>query len=109
MSQPTSSNKSLRSSRSVVSKPRSNSSSAALGSPSVSTVESTKSDHFPCGECKQKVNEGSNAVECEICVRWFHMDCAGLNSEAIRSLAKPGIHWFCKNCDEMQIKFGYQI
>ena len=98
-------------------KPRSNSTNTVLSSPSVCgsspssgiTSSEVKTNYFPCGECRNKVKEGTDAVECEICVKWYHIDCAGLNAEVINSLAKPGVHWFCKKCDAMQMKVGYQV
>jgi PHD-finger len=51
-----------------------------------------------CGECGNKVVK--EAVECEVCERWFHIKCVGVAVGAYKVLgAEKSLHWFCKGCD----------
>lgn len=33
----------------------------------------------------------------------------GLSSDISKALKKPGIHWLCTSCEDLQIKIGYHI
>ena len=94
-------------------RPRSNSASvygSGSASPSASAMRGSSSNSdSPCGSCKLSVNAKTNGIECEICLKWFHINCAGLSSDTMKLLTKPGIHWFCDDCDKLQLKIGYQV
>lgn len=52
-----------------------------------------------CGECGKEVVK--EAVECEVCERWFHIKCVGVAAGTYKVLgAEKSIHWFCKGCDK---------
>lgn len=53
-----------------------------------------------CGECGKEVVK--EAVECEVCERWFHIKCVGVAVATYKVLlgAEKSIHWFCKGCDK---------
>lgn len=54
-----------------------------------------------CGDCGQIAKDTDKGVECEICLRWFHIKCEGVKDEVYRCVKKdqPGIHWYCKVCE----------
>jgi hypothetical protein len=50
-----------------------------------------------CGHCGDEAE--NEAVECEVCEKWFHIKCAGIASGAYKALkADKAIHWYCKGC-----------
>lgn len=60
--------------------------------------ESTEPDK--CGSCKKPVNEEDNGLLCEICERWYHSSCQGMDELTYKVLNQECIHWFCKSCDK---------
>ena len=54
-----------------------------------------------CGDCGQLVKDTDKGVECEICLRWFHIKCEEVKDEVYRCIRKdqPGIYWYCKVCE----------
>jgi hypothetical protein len=54
-----------------------------------------------CGKCNKIVSERDLSIECEICVKWYHIKCTGnLVSEDLSTCAKSGVHWYCDKCNE---------
>ena len=64
----------------------------------MASVESVK-----CGDCGQAVKDTDKGIECEICLRWFHIKCEGVKDEIYRCMKKDqghqGVHWYCKICE----------
>lgn len=93
-------------------KPKPNKTRSASSSAANTTDTSSSQDDkpAPCGSCRDTVSDDEHSgVECEVCLTWFHPQCAGLTVNVVRCLSKPGIHWFCAKCDQLQIKVGYQV
>lgn len=68
-----------------------------LASPKL-TNRSGKLD--PCGKCKKVIIDNEqNSAECELCMDWFHLECEGLDANDLKTLNKPGVHWFCSRCE----------
>lgn len=74
------------------SKPKSRSSSASRAS-----ADNCSSD---CGSCNTTIQTGRGSVECEVCLRWYHLECVDLSKDDLATIGRAkGIHWYCKNCD----------
>jgi hypothetical protein len=57
---------------------------------------------YPCGICRQEVNDNDQAVLCESgCNFWFHRSCTGLTEMAFQYLVSEAIaEWVCEPCFE---------
>ena len=76
-------------------------------------------DNTQCTQCKETIcyativtGSGQNKrekkqkakfewISCDICNRWFHGTCQGLQPEEVISvvnLANSGVRWFCSDC-----------
>ena len=50
--------------------------------------------------CKEapKIHK-DKSIECECCLRWFHVTCVKVSVKALTALTTEQVHWFCRNCD----------
>jgi vacuolar-type H+-ATPase subunit I/STV1 len=64
-----------------------------------SSTTSSKNTEYCCKPCNQPVEEDQASVECETCLGWFHTDCVDLNKSDLKTIKKPGIHWYCPDCN----------
>ena len=54
---------------------------------------------FPCGSCGKAVRNGQNAIHCESCDQWYHIECEGLGAEVLQVLCEHDSYsWICLNC-----------
>ena len=54
---------------------------------------------FPCGSCGKAVRNGQNAIHCESCDQWYHIECDGLGAEVHQVLCEHDSYsWICLNC-----------
>lgn len=53
-----------------------------------------------CGDCTKEVKTRDKAVECEICLVWFHTKCGNVSDTLYKVLQEEpdNCHWYCKNC-----------
>jgi len=54
----------------------------------------------PCGKCSNKVKK--KGVQCEVCLKWYHLMCAEISEELYNGICKSeggGIKWLCQGCD----------
>ena len=72
---------------------------------------------YMCPNCKKQCKDGEKALECEVCVRWFHAECQKVTDtlyEALRQDSEAGtnmLHWYCdSSCKFFTNKFmqGFQ-
>ena len=54
-----------------------------------------------CPDCKDVVKEEDLALSCDLCLKWYHINCQSVGKVVYNFLMKKNsqIHWFCKNCD----------
>ena len=54
-----------------------------------------------CPDCKDVVKEEDMALSCDLCLKWYHINCQSVGKVVYNFLTKKNsqIHWFCKNCD----------
>ena len=52
-------------------------------------------DDVKCVTCDKKGVE----IECEVCLKWFHTECAEISALKFTQIVKHNFHWYCKICD----------
>lgn len=72
---------------------------------SKSSDQSESEDHEQmCGSCNKTVDDGQDALQCEICDFWHHGICENVTKETYKFLKKNSdedscIHWYCRKCN----------
>lgn len=58
-----------------------------------------------CAECRQKVEDDHEGLECEYCSGWHHIGCVGVSAEVYDLLREGGdqLHWFCRKCNDKAV------
>ena len=61
---------------------------------------SVMSDDASCANCGDIVNGESQALDCDLCGRWFHHTCIGISEWAyeVYSEFEGQLPWFCSSC-----------
>ena len=52
-------------------------------------------EQYPCGVCKLKVNDNDDAVQCDLCDRWNHINCVEINKQKYEKLIKDLLPRYC--------------
>ena len=57
-------------------------------------------DGAPGTKCDRAVKDMERGIECDICHKWFHASCQGVNEEAYEALQQhlDTLAWICKVC-----------
>ena len=55
-------------------------------------------EQYPCGVCKLEVNDNDDAVQCDLCDRWNHINCVEINKQKFEKLRKDPVPWYCPAC-----------
>ena len=50
------------------------------------------------GVCKLEVNDNDDAVQCDLCDRWNHINCVEINKQKYEKLKKDPLPWSCLAC-----------
>ena len=53
---------------------------------------------YPCGACDMPVTWAQQAVACETCSVWYHIDCQGISSQTYDALHSSAVVWNCHSC-----------
>ena len=54
-----------------------------------------------CRGCNKKVAKTAKALACDLCRKWYHGPCGGIEDadyDFIRHRRGHGFHWFCREC-----------
>lgn len=64
------------------------------------SIISDVSDDSPCGVCHEPVVVNDQALECDMCSTWFHLNCNDASPESYDLFIKCEglIPWFCTSC-----------
>ena len=56
-----------------------------------------------CGKCGKEVKEKDCGVQCDCCIKWFHIKCEGVGKELYQILKEGdnGVKWYCGNCKSL--------
>ena len=58
---------------------------------------------LPCGKCyKEVINE---AIECSVCLKWYHRTCTKLTKNKFRSISIED-NWYCMFCSNILPFYG---
>ena len=53
---------------------------------------------FPCQICNRAVKWKQEALACDNCDGWYHVECMKMPSAVYKALAKPNASWVCCTC-----------
>ena len=62
-------------------------------------TSSNSSTFYPCGACKESVTWNDQALMCDSCETWFHLNCQHVNEDSYDRLGASNVVWFCLACD----------
>lgn len=67
----------------------------------MNTSSESESRDEICPTCKGSVSDGTKAVECEICLHWYHTTCQKVSDSLYKELSEEDsqCHWFCRHCE----------
>lgn len=58
-----------------------------------------------CLDCGENVSKKDQAVACDICLRWCHIKCCGIDPAAYETIKTvKSLHWYCDSCDTKMLK-----
>ena len=60
------------------------------------SVTQTPPQNYPCGTCRQEVNDQDHAIQCDECDHWYHTACMHINDTS--QLKSHSVLWFCSCC-----------
>ena len=62
---------------------------------------------YHCGSCSKKVGKRHKAVQCDLCDKWNHIKCDGIDNKTYEALKKSNEleKYFCKICKENTFAF----
>ena len=63
----------------------------------------TSSGSFPCTQCHQNVTWSAEALQCDGCDKWLHINCIGLSQNEYNRLGQTTTCWICADCGLMNI------
>ena len=57
---------------------------------------------YPCGSCGREVSDDDQAIDCDSCHTWFHIQCQGIGDDTyINLLNETSFSWKCITCDHI--------
>ena len=51
-----------------------------------------------CRECTKVVRENARGIQCDVCLKWFHLKCTVLSIKEYNYFSKTGDLWICLYC-----------
>ena len=85
--------------------------SSARGSQDASSISTASlvPSQDKCGRCSVEVKDDTKGIQCDECLKWFHLKCTALKEAVYDTLeegeSKCGIKWswVCANCEQNTI------
>lgn len=62
-------------------------------------------DDVKCPVCEKTEVQ----LECEVCLRWFHTDCADVSALKLEQIEKHDFHWYCHDCEVAAVEMHSKI
>lgn len=59
-----------------------------------------------CSNCFKNVRNNCRAIECDICLQWFHLKCTVLSIKEYNSISRTNEFWMCINCRNDTFSFN---
>ena len=72
-----------------------------------SDIQEQKSEKDECKICHVKVLDNEKAIKCDICERWCHIKCIGMEEKAYKFHCREELQWVCTPCIEGKKKMIY--
>ena len=67
-----------------------------------SDVETNPGPDYPCGCCGREVSDDDQAIDCDSCHTWFHIQCQGIGDDTYKNLLnETSFSWNCITCDHI--------
>jgi exonuclease VII large subunit len=77
---------------------------------SASTPEATGGAPTPCGACSEALRDSQDqAVACDVCNRWYHLECTDLTQSDLKTVSKISIKWHCHTCNDVLGTFDTRL
>ena len=54
--------------------------------------------NFPCKVCGENVNDNDQAIQCELCYYWIHINCNNLSYIDYKFPQNSNDPWYCILC-----------
>lgn len=70
------------------------------GKGSKSDITAVEEEDEICIDCGKVVVDEDKGLQCEVCDKWFHARCQGMDEGTYSLLRQECIHWFCKDCNK---------
>ena len=51
-----------------------------------------------CDTCGIEVKDRDKGIQCEVCMKWWHIKCLNIKAEKYKFLKDDNIAWYCDNC-----------
>lgn len=65
-------------------------------------ITGVKDNSSSCGGCEEVVEEKDRGVQCDICMKWFHVKCGKVGNDVYKAIGTTGgIDWFCPPCKKL--------
>ena len=61
-----------------------------------SDVKTNPGPDYPCGSCGREVSDDDQAIDCDSCHTWFHIQCQGTGDDTYKNLLNETL--FSWNC-----------
>lgn len=59
-----------------------------------------------CKRCPKHVNDNCRAIECDVCLQWFHLKCTVLSTKEYNHLSRTNDFWMCLDCHNDTFPFN---
>ena len=67
-----------------------------------SDVETNPGPDYPCGCCGHEVSDDDQAIDCDSCHTWFHIQCQGIGDDTYKNLLnETSFSLNCITCDHI--------
>ena len=66
-----------------------------------------KAPKYPCGLCQKAVKTIDQAVMCDKCDTWFHINCESVSEDIYKCLIGSDCSWYCTNCGYPVLQLAY--
>ena len=59
-----------------------------------------------CKKCEIIFRKKDNAISCDLCEYWYHLNCSGINKDLFNKLGESDDNWYCTSCKNIIFPFN---